>query len=163
MNHPLTFTTPPEPVQQARLAMARAEQRLALDVGPLEPCWDLTGIGLAFLTLETVHPAYHPLLEVEASPDPRADLLAAIDGLALAIADASSAYVGSADVGSTDASSADVGSAADIARYVATIRDLRDLDLLADAGGGDPCDSAGNTDSTAWDAEATGGASAHWS
>lgn len=143
MEYPLTFTTPPEPVQQARLAMARAEQRLALDVGPLEPCWDLTGIGLAFLTLETVHPAYHPLLEVEASPDPRADLLAAIEWLAVAIADASSA--------------------ADIARYIVTIRDLRDLDLLADAGGGDPCDSAGHTDSTAWDAEATGGASAYWS
>lgn len=112
MDPELIFTVPPECVQAARVAMARAECRLALQLEPLAPGCDATAIGLAFLSLEAVDPPYPPLFDVEPSDDPRADVAAAIRLLGEAI--------GQADT------------AVDVVRYAATIVDLNDLDLLAD-------------------------------
>ena len=69
-------------------------------------------IGMAFMNLEDVYPPYPPLLDVDPSPDPRADIAAAIRLLGQATAEAHRV--------------------ADIVRYPATICDLYDLDLLAD-------------------------------
>ena len=111
--HPeLIFTVPPDCVQAARVAMARAECRLALQLEPLTPNCDATLIALAFLNLEAVHPPYPPLFDVEPSHDPRVDVTEAIRHLGTAIAQARTV--------------------ADIVRYAATIVDLDDLDLLAD-------------------------------
>lgn len=106
------FTDPPACVQQARIAMARAETRIALDFGPLVPECNTTGIGMAFMNLEDVYPPYPPLLDIDPSPDPRADIAVAIRLLGQATAEADRV--------------------ADIVRYAATICDLYDLDLLAD-------------------------------
>ncbi|WP_019873095.1 hypothetical protein [Sporichthya polymorpha] len=110
MNPELIFTEPPELVQEARIAMARAECRLTLQDGPPITRCDATYIGLAFLVLEAVDPPYPPLFDVEPSLDTRADITAAIWRLGEAIAEADSA--------------------ADVLRYAATIADLRDLNLL---------------------------------
>lgn len=106
------FTDPPACVQQARIAMARAESRIARDFEPLVPECNSTGIGMAFMNLEDVYPPYPPLLDIDPSPDPRADIAAAIRLLGRA--------------------SAEADRVADIVRYAATICDLYDLDLLAD-------------------------------
>ena len=106
------FTDPPARVQQARIAMARAESRIALEFGPLDPACNTTAIGMAFMNLEDVYPPYPPLLDIDPSPDPRADIAAAIRLLGQATAEAERV--------------------ADIVRYAATICDLYDLDLLAD-------------------------------
>lgn len=97
--------------------MARAQCRLALAQQPLDPCCDVTGIGLAFLSLEALHPSYPPLIDVEPSVDPQSDIADALRFLGAAIAHAETA--------------------ADVARYAATIADLSDLDLLADDPGFD--------------------------
>lgn len=109
MDHALTFTTPPEPVQRARRAMASAEQGIARATDPMTPCPDLSGIALAFLTLEALHPAYPPLGDIEPSPDPAADIAAAVHHLRVAAKSASSAV--------------------DTIRYAITARELQDLDL----------------------------------
>lgn len=111
------FTDPPAAVQQARLALARAQRRLALDEHALDPCCDLTGIGLASLSLEALHPTYPPLAEVDISADAQADIADAIRLLAVAITEADDA--------------------AEVARYAATIADLSGLDLFADDTGSD--------------------------
>ena len=110
MNPDPMFTDPPVTVQRARMAMARAQGRLALDQHPLDPCCDVTGIGLAFLNLEALWPCYPPLIDVEPSVDPQSDIADALRFLGAAIAHAETA--------------------ADVARYAATIADLSDLDLL---------------------------------
>lgn len=130
-----TFTDPPAAVQQARIALARAQRRLALDEHALDPCCDLTGIGLAFLSLEALHPAYPPLAEIDISADVQADIAEAIRLLALAITEADSA--------------------AEVARYAATIADLSDLDRFAD----DQFTDEMLTDDPGLD---TGGCSASW-
>ena len=110
--NPEFFTDPPACVQQARIAMARAETRIALEFEPLDPECNSTAIGMAFMNLEDVYPPYPPLLDIAPSPDPRADIAAAIRLLGQATAEADRV--------------------ADIVRYAATICDLCDLDLLAD-------------------------------
>lgn len=117
MNPDPMFTDPPASVQRARVAMARAQRRLALDLHPLDPCCDLTGIGLAFLNLEALYPPFPPLVDVDPSVDPQSDITDALRFLGAAIAHANTA--------------------ADVARYAATIADLSDLDLLADDSGSD--------------------------
>lgn len=113
MNPEPTFTDPPDVVQQARKALASAQRRLALDEQPLNPCCDITGIGFAFLSLESVHPPYPPLMDIELSADAQADVLDAIRFLGAAITRAETA--------------------ADVARYAAAIADLSDLDLLTES------------------------------
>ncbi|MGQ0631518.1 MAG: hypothetical protein ACT4P1_10780 [Sporichthyaceae bacterium] len=111
MQHPLTFTTPPEPVHRARLAMARLQHHLAEVIGPLDPCTDLTGMAMAFMTLEDLYPSYAPMPDsIAASEDPQSDLDEAIWFLHAAMAGASTAT--------------------DKLRYARTIRDLHDLDSV---------------------------------
>ncbi|MBA3741496.1 hypothetical protein [Sporichthya sp.] len=117
MNPEPIFTDPPEVVQLARLALASAQLRLALDEHPLDPCCDLTAIGLAFLSLESVYPPYPPLTDIEDSDDQGFDIADAVRLLGAAIVYADTA--------------------ADVARYAATIADLAELDLLADNPGFD--------------------------
>ncbi len=75
----ITFASPPEPVQRARLAMARLEAHLAQVIDPMAPDFELTSVALAFMALEDVHPPYPPLpADLEPSADAAADLEAAI-------------------------------------------------------------------------------------
>lgn len=107
----LRFTTPPAPVQRARLAMARLQRHLAAAIGPLDECTDLTGMAIAFMTLDDLYPAYTPLPpDVPASVDPQADLDEAIQELRVAMAAAARAV--------------------EVLRYARTIRDLHDLDTV---------------------------------
>jgi hypothetical protein len=112
MNPDPMFTDPAGSVQWARIAMARAQRRLALDEDPLNPCLDVTLIGLAFLSLETVHPPYPPLVDTDVSVDPGADIANAVMFLRAAIAETLSA--------------------ANVARFAATIDDLSELACLGD-------------------------------
>lgn len=111
MDVQLTFTTPPVSMQQARLAMARLQRHLATVIGPLDPCTDLTGMAMAFMSLDGVYPAYEPLpRDIPPSADPQVDLDTAIAALWVAMAEGSTA--------------------ADKLRYARTIRDLHDLDSV---------------------------------
>lgn len=108
MNPELTFTEPPPDVQRARLAMARLEQHLLAVIDPLDPDCDLSTLAFAFLALEDIYPPYTPLPEgIEASIDPRADLLIAVHHLNVAAERA--------------------GSATEVLRFAYAIRDLREL------------------------------------
>lgn len=108
MNPELTFTDPSPDVQRARLAMARLEQHLLAVIGPLDPDCDLSILAFAFLALEDIYPPYTPLPDgVEASLDPRADLLLAVHHL--------------------NAAAERAGSASEVLRYAYAIRDLREL------------------------------------
>lgn len=108
MNQNLTFTTPPAPVQQARLAMARLEAHLAQVIDPMAPDPELTSIAFAFMALEDLHPPYPPLpADLAPSVDAAADLDLAIAALGEAGEEATNAV--------------------DILRYAYTIRDLREL------------------------------------
>lgn len=104
----ITFATPPEPVQRARLAMARLEAHLAQVIDPMAPDFELTSVAFAFMALEDVHPPYPPLpADLEPSADAAADLDAAIAALGAAGEEATSAV--------------------DILRFAYTIRDLREI------------------------------------
>lgn len=108
MTHNLFFSTPPQPVQRARLAMARLEAHLAAVIDPMAPDPELTSVAFAFMALEDVHPPYPPLpADLEPSADAAADLDAAIAALGAA--------------GETAAS------VVDILRYAYAIRDLREI------------------------------------
>lgn len=92
MTEPISFTTPPETVQQARLAMARLRARLALEIDPLAPCADQTSLALAFMALEDTYPAYPPLPDgIAASRDARRELDDAIGLLQRAMREAGTA------------------------------------------------------------------------
>lgn len=116
MTSPFAFTTAPEPVHRARLAMARLERHLAIVIGPLDPCTDLTGMALAFMSLEGLHPPYEPLPDVAPSTDPQADLDEAVGSLRTAMAQADTAV--------------------DKLRYARTIHDLQNLDTVQPTGWG---------------------------
>ena len=89
MIEPFSFTSPPDTVQQARLAMARLRARLALKVDPLAPCADQTSLALAFMALEDTYPAYPPLPDgIAGSRDARAELDDAIGLLQRAMREA---------------------------------------------------------------------------
>jgi hypothetical protein len=104
----ITFATPPEPVQRARIAMARLEAHLAQVIDPMAPDFELTSVAFAFMALEDVHPPYPPLpVDLEPSADAAADLEAAIAAL--------------------DAAGEQATSAADILRFAYTIRDLCEI------------------------------------
>lgn len=106
------FTTPPERVQAARVALAQVELALHESTDPLEYNADLTGIGFAISALEDVNPVYVPSFVTEASTDPLADLQTARDALLAEIDD--------------------TAPVADMLRYARTIREINDLHLAAD-------------------------------
>ena len=109
MTEPFSFTTPPDTVQQARLAMARLRARLAGAIDPLAPCADQTSLALAFMALEDTYPAYPPLPDgVAATPDARRELNDAIGQLERAMREAANAV--------------------DTLRLARAIRHLRELD-----------------------------------
>lgn len=122
---PVRFTTPPERVQAARVALAQVDLALHEGTDPLEYNADLTGIGFAVSALEEVNPVYAPLPVITASPDPRGDLRAARGALLT-------------EIERTD-------TAVDKLRYARVVHEINDLDLAADLTSPPP---AGDGDTT---------------